>query len=184
MCSSDLEQRVTAAVLAEGDTVGFGDTTFRLTGGELQEFDGPGKEGTGAEGTEAYSEVAAGYPEGAGPYAESPGPYADSPAPYAGDGPLEIPYAVRWLVPRGERFANFDILNDNDTQLAYYRKFGHVYAVGVPTTCCSSWPASRNAEEPKLTMSPSDRTASVTGSPLTKVPLRLSRSTRRYPPAS
>ncbi len=29
------EQRVTAATLAEGDTVGFGDTTFRLTGGEL-----------------------------------------------------------------------------------------------------------------------------------------------------
>jgi cytochrome P450 / NADPH-cytochrome P450 reductase len=51
----------------------------------------------------------------------------------ADDGPLEIPYAVRWLVPRGERFANFDILNDNDTQLDYYRRFGHIYAVGVPT---------------------------------------------------
>src|ERR1051326_8306087 len=38
----------------------------------------------------------------------------------AGDGPLEIPYAVRWLVPRGERFANFGILNDTDTQPAYY----------------------------------------------------------------
>ena len=47
--------------------------------------------------------------------------------------PLEIPYAVRWLVPKGERFANFDILNDNDTQLAYERRFGHIYAVGVPT---------------------------------------------------
>src|SRR6059058_4408781 len=46
---------------------------------------------------------------------------------------LEIPYAVRWLVPRGERFANFDILNDNDTQLEYYRRFGHIYAVGIPT---------------------------------------------------
>jgi cytochrome P450 / NADPH-cytochrome P450 reductase len=45
---------------------------------------------------------------------------------------LEIPYAVRWLVPKGERFANFDILNDNDTQLDYYRRFGHIYAVGVP----------------------------------------------------
>ena len=31
------EQRVTEAVLAEGDTVGFGDTTFRLVGHELQE---------------------------------------------------------------------------------------------------------------------------------------------------
>src|SRR6516164_6786207 len=46
--------------------------------------------------------------------------------------PLEIPYAVRWLVPNGERFANFDILNDNDTQLDYYRRFGHIYAVGIP----------------------------------------------------
>ena len=32
--------------------------------------------------------------------------------------PLDIPYAVRWLVPNGERFTNFDVLNDNDTQLA------------------------------------------------------------------
>jgi cytochrome P450/NADPH-cytochrome P450 reductase len=47
--------------------------------------------------------------------------------------PLEIPYAIRWLVPRGERFANFDILNENDTQLDYYRRFGHIYAVGIPT---------------------------------------------------
>jgi cytochrome P450/NADPH-cytochrome P450 reductase len=47
--------------------------------------------------------------------------------------PREIPYAIRWLVPKGERFANFDILNDNDTQLEYYRRFGHVYAVGIPT---------------------------------------------------
>ena len=47
--------------------------------------------------------------------------------------PLEIPYAVRWLVPRGERFANFPLLNDNDTQLDWYRRFGHVYAVGIPT---------------------------------------------------
>ncbi|HEY6279335.1 MAG TPA: cytochrome P450 [Streptosporangiaceae bacterium] len=45
---------------------------------------------------------------------------------------LEIPYAVRWLVPNGERFANFHILNDNDTQLDYYRRFGHIYAVGIP----------------------------------------------------
>jgi len=47
--------------------------------------------------------------------------------------PVEIPYAIRWLVPRGERFANFDILNDNDTQLDYWRRFGHIYAVGIPT---------------------------------------------------
>ena len=56
---------------------------------------------------------------------------ADAPGPDP-DGPLEIPYAIRWLVPRGERFANFDILNDNDTQLEYYRRFGHIYAVGIP----------------------------------------------------
>ena len=52
--------------------------------------------------------------------------------PEASTAPAEIPYAVRWLVPRGERFANFDILNDNDTQLDYYRRFGHIYAVGIP----------------------------------------------------
>jgi cytochrome P450 / NADPH-cytochrome P450 reductase len=46
---------------------------------------------------------------------------------------LEIPYAVRWLVPKGERFANFPLLNDNDTQLAFYREHGHIYAVGIPT---------------------------------------------------
>jgi cytochrome P450 / NADPH-cytochrome P450 reductase len=51
----------------------------------------------------------------------------------AAEGPVEITYAIRWLVPRGERFANFDILNDNDTQLDYYRRFGHIYAVGIPT---------------------------------------------------
>jgi cytochrome P450/NADPH-cytochrome P450 reductase len=50
-----------------------------------------------------------------------------------GDDALDIPYAVRWLVPKGERFANFDVLNDNDTQLDYYRRFGHIYAVGIPT---------------------------------------------------
>ena len=61
----------------------------------------------------------------------APSPFAASPGD--GDGRLEIPYAVRWLVPKGERFANFDILNDNDTQLDYYRRFGHIYAVGIPT---------------------------------------------------
>jgi cytochrome P450/NADPH-cytochrome P450 reductase len=72
------------------------------------------------------------------PAAPPPSPAArargDAPATAAaGDGtPIEIPYAVRWLVPNGERFANFDILNDNDTQLSYYRRFGHIYAVGIP----------------------------------------------------
>jgi cytochrome P450 / NADPH-cytochrome P450 reductase len=53
--------------------------------------------------------------------------------PTGEDGALEIPYAIRWLVPKGERFANFEILNDNDTQLDYWRRFGHIYAVGIPT---------------------------------------------------
>ena len=35
------EQRVSAATLAEGDTVGFGDTTFRLSGGELLQIADP-----------------------------------------------------------------------------------------------------------------------------------------------
>ncbi|MGH3256712.1 MAG: cytochrome P450 [Streptosporangiaceae bacterium] len=60
-------------------------------------------------------------------------PVPPATAPADGDGPLEIPYAIRWLVPRGERFANFDILNDNDSQIEYYRRFGHIYAVGIPT---------------------------------------------------
>ena len=46
---------------------------------------------------------------------------------------LEIPYGIRWLVPNGERFVNFDIINDNDAQLDYWRRFGHIYAVGIPT---------------------------------------------------
>ncbi len=101
-------QRVSDAALTEGDVVGIGSSTFRLAGQELQPF-----VGTDAPAGEA--------------------PQAATASPGAGDGPLEIPYAVRWLVPRGERFANFDILNDNDTQLDYYRRFGHIYAVGVPT---------------------------------------------------
>lgn len=39
---------------------------------------------------------------------------------------------MRWLVPRGERFADFEIRNDNDSQLDYYRRFAHIYAVGIP----------------------------------------------------
>jgi cytochrome P450 / NADPH-cytochrome P450 reductase len=58
---------------------------------------------------------------------------AAPPEPAEDDEPLEIPYAIRWLVPKGERFANFDVINDNDTQLDYYRRFGHIYAVGIPT---------------------------------------------------
>ena len=58
----------------------------------------------------------------------------ETPAPLPENGgPLEIPYAVRWLVPKGERFANFPLINDNDTQLDYFRRFGHIYAVGIPT---------------------------------------------------
>jgi sulfite reductase alpha subunit-like flavoprotein/cytochrome P450/pSer/pThr/pTyr-binding forkhead associated (FHA) protein len=76
--------------------------------------------------------AAAGVPAAAPAGAGQPGPWAVPPKANA-DGTLEIGYAIRWLVPRGERFANFAILNDNDSQLEYYRKFGHIYAVGVPT---------------------------------------------------
>ncbi|HYK67124.1 MAG TPA: cytochrome P450, partial [Streptosporangiaceae bacterium] len=98
---------VTDAVLSEGDIVSFGSSAFRLAGHELQQV----------VGTSA--------PAGA-----APAPATASPG--ESEGTLEIPYAVRWLVPNGERFANFDILNDNDTQLDYYRRFGHIYAVGIP----------------------------------------------------
>jgi cytochrome P450 / NADPH-cytochrome P450 reductase len=103
-------QRVTAAPLSDGDVVGIGSASFRLVGQELQEFIDTGV-----------------------CVEEAPLPVAASPGDGDGDGTLEIPYAVRWLVPKGERFANFDILNDNDTQLDYYRRFGHIYAVGIPT---------------------------------------------------
>jgi cytochrome P450/NADPH-cytochrome P450 reductase len=103
-------QRVTAAPLSEGDTVSIGAATFRLDGQELRKI------------TDA----------GAGPSADAARRSAAAAGDGNGDGALEIPYAVRWLVPKGERFANFDILNDNDSQLDYYRRFGHIYAVGIP----------------------------------------------------
>ncbi|HET9972507.1 MAG TPA: cytochrome P450, partial [Streptosporangiaceae bacterium] len=103
------EQRITSAALADGDMIGFGDTTFLLAGDELTELAPPDPVAPAAPVVPATPDV------------------TDE------DGPLEIPYAIRWLVPRGERFANFDILSDNDTQLDYYRRFGHIYAVGIPT---------------------------------------------------
>jgi cytochrome P450/NADPH-cytochrome P450 reductase len=117
------EQRVTAAVLADGDTVGFGDTTFRLSGGELLQIADPAQAQM-PPAPDLAAETGIGAATGAGPDPASPDPASPDPA--------EIPYAVRWLVPRGERFANFDILNDNDSQLDYYRRFGHIYAVGIP----------------------------------------------------
>jgi cytochrome P450 / NADPH-cytochrome P450 reductase len=114
------EQRVTTAPLADGDTIGFGDTTFRLTGHELTEL---------APAAPAHMPPA----EPAAPQAPQAPEAPEAPEANDTTGPLEIPYAIRWLVPRGERFANFDILNDNDTQLDYYRRFGHIYAVGIPT---------------------------------------------------
>lgn len=103
-------QRVSSAPLAEGDVVRIGSGTFRLVGQDLQEI-----RDTVVHAEQAPPSVIASAGDG------------------DGDGPLDIPFAVRWLVPRGERFANFDILNDNDTQLDYYRRFGHIYAVGIPT---------------------------------------------------
>jgi cytochrome P450/NADPH-cytochrome P450 reductase len=122
------EQRVSAATLAEGDIIGFGDTTFRLSGGELLQIADPAPaqmppapDPVADSMADSMAETGIGAAAGAGP----------DPAE-ASTALAEIPYAVRWLVPRGERFANFDILNDNDTQLDYYRRFGHIYAVGVP----------------------------------------------------
>ena len=60
------EQRVTAVALAEGDTVGFGDTTFRLVGSELRELAAP----TGAQMapvSDPMAETALGAAAGAGP---------------------------------------------------------------------------------------------------------------------
>ena len=120
-------QRITDAALSEGDTVQVGSATFRLIGLELQEV------------TDADAEAGeAPPPVTAAPGADAEEPPVPAAVPAAaplgdGDGTLEIPYAIRWLVPKGERFANFHILNDNDTQLGYYRRFGHIYAVGVPT---------------------------------------------------
>jgi cytochrome P450/NADPH-cytochrome P450 reductase len=85
---------------------------------------------------EAAGDPQAESPAGLAPEISAPPPTEGPPeisAPPPAAEPLEIPYAIRWLVPNGERFANFDILNDNDTQLDYYRRFGHIYAVGVPT---------------------------------------------------
>ena len=128
------EQRVTEAALAEGDTVGFGDTTFRLAGGELLQIASPAEaQMPPAPDPMAETGIGPGGFGGAGSPPKSGGVPGGVAPPEASTEPVEIPYAVRWLVPRGERFANFDILNDNDTQLDYYRRFGHIYAVGIPT---------------------------------------------------
>ncbi|HET9893391.1 MAG TPA: cytochrome P450 [Streptosporangiaceae bacterium] len=112
-------QRVDSAAVADGDFVGIGPSTLRMTGQELQVY--RAQETAVAEAPGATSSR-----DGDGDDRGDGGDGGD------GDGTLEIPYAIRWLVPRGERFANFDILNDNDTQLDYYREFGHIYAVGIP----------------------------------------------------
>ena len=133
------EQRVSAATLDEGDTIGFGDTTFRLSGGELFQIADPApaqmppapdpmaesaadsiaESGIGAApgGFGGAGSPSQGVSGGMGPPGkESGGVLGGVALPGASTAPAEIPYAVRWLVPRGERFANFDILNDNDTQ--------------------------------------------------------------------
>ena len=119
-------QRVTIAYLADGDLISIGPATFRLSGQDLKELHAAEVAAVAATGL--YP--APGSQAGQAPPAEpgsgavapaSPPRAAESvtpPASAAADGgPLEIPYAVRWLVPDGERFANFDILNDNDSQL-------------------------------------------------------------------
>ncbi|HEY2549891.1 MAG TPA: cytochrome P450 [Streptosporangiaceae bacterium] len=143
-------QRVDSAVLSEGDTVRIGSATFLLAGHELQPVPVLGSPAAQPAPPPAQPEPPPAQPVLAGqlaspalqaaappappaPPVPQPASSAARPAPPAGAGPVEIPYAIRWLVPKGERFANFDILNDNDTQLDYYRRFGHIYAVGIPT---------------------------------------------------
>ena len=119
-------RRVSTAPLSDGDIVGVAAVSLRLVGQELREF--------APTEPNAAPQAAAAPPEPPAPHPVTEKvPVAAAPAPGEGDGPLEIPYAIRWLVPRGERFANFDILNNNDSQLDYYRRFGHIYAVGIPT---------------------------------------------------
>ena len=109
------EQRVTEAALAEGDSVGFGDTTFRLAGGELLQIASPA-EAQMPPAPDPMAETGIGAAAGAGPdpaEAEGEGEGEAEGGYGGGDGaggtgrgePVEIPYAVRWLVPRGERFA-------------------------------------------------------------------------------
>ena len=135
-------QRITDAPLSEGDLVRIGAARFRLSGHELRRVTGGGAAAAPAGAPPAGAPRAA-EPPVAPPPVEAPpveGPAVEAPAVAApavaaprAAAPVEIPYAVRWLVPNGERFANFAILNDNDTQLDYYRRFGHIYAVGIPT---------------------------------------------------
>ena len=62
------EQRVTAAELAEGDTVGFGDTTFRLAGGELLQIAGPAQaQAQMPPAPDPMAETGIGAAAGAGP---------------------------------------------------------------------------------------------------------------------
>jgi cytochrome P450 / NADPH-cytochrome P450 reductase len=121
-------RRATDTPLSEGDVVGIGPARFRLAGQELQRLTGTV---TQAPPTDAVPPES---PAVQAPPVSAAATRADATATgAAGEStPIEIPYAVRWLVPDGERFANFAILNDNDTQLDYYRRFGHIYAVGIP----------------------------------------------------
>jgi cytochrome P450/NADPH-cytochrome P450 reductase len=129
------DQSVTDAALSEGDLVEIGSVAFQVTGGELAELTGMVAHAAQEPLLPAAAPPAneAPPPPAPAPAATPPAAEASPPAPAQDGGPIEIPWAVRWLVPNGERFTNFDILNDNDTQLDYYRRFGHVYAVGVPT---------------------------------------------------
>jgi cytochrome P450/NADPH-cytochrome P450 reductase len=135
-------QRVTDEALSDGDIVRVGSSTFRLADQELQEVsdEGAGEAPPAAAGEAPPAAAEPGLAAGevSPPVTAAAGaeagerPAAAAAPPGDSDGALEIPYAIRWLVPKGERFANFHILNDNDTQLDYYRRFGHIYAVGVP----------------------------------------------------
>ena len=67
------EQRVTEAALAEGDSVGFGDTTFRLAGGELLQLASPA-EAQMPPAPDPMDETAIGAAPGAGWGRDTGGP--------------------------------------------------------------------------------------------------------------
>ena len=113
------EQRVTTAALRDGDVVGLGNATYRLVGQALQDFTYPGGVAgetrlPATEGGPPATEARLPATEARLPAAEARLPAAEGGPPAVAvvdngvgdsDGMLEIPYAVRWLVPRGERFA-------------------------------------------------------------------------------
>ena len=129
------ERRVTEAALAEGDTVGFGDATYRLSGGELLQAADPAQaQMPPAPDLMAETGIEA-APEGSG----------GATPPGASTEPHEIPYAVRWLVPRElaswekKLISSTRLLNRSSSPATSSRSSGSEtttsrhFLVGIPT---------------------------------------------------